>query len=466
MIFPPFRCFLFNIALTMANNPTAKLQAFLLNRTLGIERHEYVAVAWSFAYFFCVLSSYYILRPVREAMAVGSGADTIPYLFLGTFTAMLLATPIFGWVTSRYPRRTFLPWVYLFFISNILVFWFVFSQFINDGTDHVWLGRAFFVWLSVFNLFVVSVFWSFMADIYTRDQGRRLFGFITAGGSIGALIGGAVTSTYVVQIGFENLFPIAAGLLCLAVVCIRHLREWDAHEHEDEIDRAIESDKPLGGNPFSGVTHVFGSKYFLAIIACSVIASLLGTALYMFAAQLVETSISGANARTEFFSKINFWTNLFALLGQMFLVRHVVVHFGIGRSLALLPLVSIAGFALLAFDPTLAVVAFLTIARRALGFSFSKPTTDMLYSVVTLEEKYKTKNFIDTAVYRFGDIVGTWSVTLMMGLTIGGISFVGLTVTGVSLVMMPFAVIWSVISLWLGREYKRKAIALKEKGVE
>jgi AAA family ATP:ADP antiporter len=186
----------------------------------------------------------------------------------------------------------------------------------------------------------------------------------------------------------------------------------------------------------------------------------------MFAAQLVETSISGANARTEFFSKINFWTNLFALLGQMFLVRHVVVHFGIGRSLALLPLVSIAGFALLAFDPTLAVVAFLTIARRALGFSFSKPTTDMLYSVVTLEEKYKTKNFIDTAVYRFGDIVGTWSVTLMMGLTIGGISFVGLTVAGVSLVMMPFAVIWSVISLWLGREYKRKAIALKEKGVE
>jgi AAA family ATP:ADP antiporter len=179
----------------MANNPTAKLQAFLLNRTLGIERHEYVAVAWSFAYFFCVLSSYYILRPVREAMAVGSGADTIPYLFLGTFTAMLLATPIFGWVTSRYPRRTFLPWVYLFFISNILVFWFVFSQFINDGTDHVWLGRAFFVWLSVFNLFVVSVFWSFMADIYTRDQGRRLFGFITAGGSIGALIGGAVTNT-------------------------------------------------------------------------------------------------------------------------------------------------------------------------------------------------------------------------------------------------------------------------------
>jgi AAA family ATP:ADP antiporter len=450
----------------MVNNPTSNLPTFLFGRAFGIERHEYAAVAWSFAYFFCVLSSYYILRPVRETMAVSSGPDTIPYLFLGTFVLMMLATPIFGWVSSRYPRRVFLPWVYLFFVSNILIFWFIFSKFVDDGTDHVWLGRAFFVWLSVFNLFVVSVFWSFMADIYTRKQGRRLFGLITAGGSIGALIGAAATSAYVIRIGFENLFPIAAALLLLAVVCIRQLRGWVAHEHEDEIDETVETDKPLGGNPFSGVTHAFGSNYFLAIVVCSIIASLLGTALYMFAAQLVKASIPGENAQTEFFSNINFWTNLFALLGQMFFVRHVVARFGIGRSLAVLPLISIAGFALLAFDPVLAVVAFLTIARRALGFSFSKPTTDMLYSVVTAEEKYKTKNFIETVIYRFGDIVGTWSVTLMMGLSIGGFSFVGLSIAGVSVVMLPFAVIWSVAALWLGREYKRKARALKEQGVE
>jgi AAA family ATP:ADP antiporter len=450
----------------MANNPTSILRTILFGRATGTQRHEYVAVAWSFAYFFCVLSSYYILRPVREAMAVGSGAATIPYLFLGTFAAMMLATPIFGWVTSRYPRRTFLPWVYLFFISNILIFWLVFSLMVDDQSDHVWLGRVFFVWLSVFNLFVVSVFWSFMADIYTRDQGRRLFGFITAGGSIGALIGGAATSAYVTQIGFQNLFPVAAILLSLAIVCIRQLRGWVADEHEAEIDATVETTEPLGGNPFSGITHVFESNYFLAIVACSIIASLLGTALYMFAAQLVEVSISGANARTEFFSKLNFWTNLFALLGQMFLVRPIVARFGIGRALAVLPLVSLAGFVLLAFDPVLGVVAFLTIARRALGFSFSKPTSDMLYSVVTPEQKYKTKNFIDTAVYRFGDIVGTWSVKLLMGVSIGGFSFVGLSIAGVSLVMLPFAVIWSVISLWLGREYKRKALALNEKGIK
>ena len=440
----------------MATNPTSKLRIILFGRILGPKQHEYAAVAWSFAYFFCVLSSYYILRPIREAMAVGSGPDTIPYLFMGTFAAMMVATPIFGWVTSRYPRRTFLPWINLFFVSNILIFWFLFSQYVDDGTDHIWLGRAFFVWLSVFNLFVVSVFWSFMADIYTREQGRRLFGFITAGGSIGALIGAAATSAVVVKIGFQNLFPIAAAILILPVLCIHKLRHWVAHEHEAEIDNTVESSKPLGGSPLSGITHVFGSNYFLGIVACSIIASLLGTALYIFAAQMVEDTISGANARTEFFSNINFWTNLFALLGQMFIVKQIVTRFGIGRSLALLPIVSVAGFVLLAFDPVLGVVAFLTIARRALGFSFSKPTTDMLYSVVTPEEKYKTKNFIDTAVYRFGDIIGAWSVKLLMILGI----------TGVSVVMLPFAVIWFAIALWLGRDYKRQALTLRNQGVE
>jgi AAA family ATP:ADP antiporter len=444
------------MAITMASNTALKFRTFLLGPVLGLERHEYMAVAWSFVCFFCVLSSYYIMRPVREAFAVDSGADTVPLLFTATFVVMMAVTPVFGWVTSRYPRRVFLPWVYLFFIANILLFWFVFSSMIDDEKDHIWLGRVFFVWISIFNLFVVSVFWSFMADIYTRDQGRRLFGFITAGGSIGAIGGGAVTSLLVVPIGFENLLPIAATLLLLAMFCIHKLNRWFEREQTVETHVSADLNESLGGNPFGGITHVFKSKYFLTIATCSIIASLLGTALYMFPIQLVQDSIAGTNERTEFFSNINFWTNLFALVGQMFLVRHIVVRFGIGRSLAVLPIVSIAGFLLLAFDPVLGAVAFLTIARRALGFSFSKPATDMLYSVVTPEEKYKTKNFIDTAIYRFGDIVGIWTVQLLMGLGIAG----------VSLILLPFALIWSVMSLWLGRDYKRQAIALKSRGVE
>ena len=430
----------------------------VVSEIFGFRRREFIPVAWSFAYFFCVLSSYYILRPVREAMAVGSGPNTIPYLFIGTFVTMLFATSVFGWVASRFPRRTFLPWVYLFFISNILIFWVVFSQMRSAGDDYVWLGRTFFVWISVFNLFVVSVFWSFMADIYTREQGRRLFGFITSGGSIGALLGGIATSNIVVNIGFENLFPISAAMLCFALLCIHKLKDWVHHEHEEEIDRTVESNEPLGGSPFAGMTHVLSSKYFLGIAASSIIASLLGTALYMFAAELIGAAIDSADERTRFFSNMNNWQNALALLIQMFAVKQVVTRFGIGRSLVLFPIVTTVGFAVLAFEPTLMAVAVLTVVRRALGFGFTKPSTDMLYSVVTPEEKYKAKNFIDTAIYRGGDVVGTWTIRLM--------SILGLGMAGISILMLPFAVLSAFIALWLGRDYKRKAKELKMKGVE
>ena len=441
----------------MPANALIRLRDTFFGRILGLERHEYVAIAWSFAYFFCVLSSYYVLRPVRESMAVGSGPNTIPWLFFGTFVTMLIATPIFGWVASRYPRRQFLPWVYLFFISNILIFWVVFSIAIDNETDHVWLGRIFFVWLSVFNLFVVSVFWSFMADIYTREQGRRLFGVITAGGSIGALIGGVATSVLVIRIGFQNLLPIAATLLLLAVFCITRLRAWIEQSDSREVVETAASKKPLGGNPLAGVTHVFASKYFKAIALQSVIASLLGTALYMFMAQLVEQSISNPDEQTQFFSNINNAINALSLIGQMFIVKHLVRRFGIGVSLSLLPIASVAGFILLAIEPTLAIVALITVFRRALGFGFSKPTSDMLYSVVTPEEKYKTKNFIDTAVYRAGDLIGTWSVR--------GFVALGFGTSAISIAMLPFAALWAFIALWLGRDYRLQAKQLKESAV-
>ena len=440
----------------MVSDTPANSNANLFDRIFGLEKHEYVAVAWSFAYFFCVLSSYYILRPVREAMAVGSGPNTIPFLFLGTFTVMLVVTPVFGWIASRYPRRKFLPWVYLFFISNILIFWAVFSLAVDRDQSHLWLGRVFFVWLSVFNLFVVSVFWSFMADIYTREQGRRLFGVITAGGSIGALIGGATTSVMVVNIGFHNLFPISAALLVVAVLCIRRLREWVTTEHERVEPGEAGSATPIGGTALAGITHLLSSPYFGAIALKSIIASLLGTALYMFTAELVAASIADADSQTRFFSNINNATNAIALVAQLLIVKRVVGRFGIGVSLALMPVVSIAGFAILAVYPTLAVVAVLTVARRALGFGFAKPTTDMLYSVVTPEEKYKTKNFMDTAVYRGGDLVGTWSIR--------GLQSIGMGISTISWIMLPFAALWAVVALWLGRDYRRRARILRDSG--
>ncbi len=417
---------------------------------LGPKRQEYEAVAWSFIYFFCVLSAYYILRPIREEMAVGSGPNTIPMLFTGTFVAMLFATSIFGWVASRYPRRSFLPWVYLFFITNIVIFWGVFAYSRAKDLEFIWAGRIFFIWLGVFNLFVVSVFWSFMADIWTREQARRLFGFISAGGSIGALMGGFVTSIFVTELGFQHLFPISAALLGIAVFCIYELRRWVEREHEADLAESAASTKPLGGDPLGGFSHVFKSPYFSAIAVASIIASLLGTALYIFAAELVETAIPDSDLRVRFFSNINIMQNALTFLGQLFVVRHVVQRFGIGVSLSLLPLASIAGFALLAVDPVLAVVAFLTVARRALGFAFSKPSTDMLYSVVSPEDKYKAKNFIDTAVYRGGDVLGVWTLDALR-------SIFSLGVAGVSWLMVPFAMVWAGLAIWLGRDYRRRA---------
>jgi AAA family ATP:ADP antiporter len=442
-------------AMTAASD-TPKKPLFTV--VFGIERDEFVAVAWSFAYFFCVLSSYYIIRPVREEMAVGSGPNSIPYLFIGTFVTMIFATSVFGWVASRFPRRQFLPWVYLFFIANMLIFWAVFAQLRGTGEDYIWLGRVFFVWVSVFNLFVVSVFWSFMADIYTRKQGRRLFGFITSGGSIGALVGGLATSMLVTRIGFQNLIPIAAAVLLVAVFCIGRLKDWVHQEHESEIDRTVESEAPLGGTPLAGITHLLSSNYFLGIALMSVVASLLGTALYMFRAELIETAILSPDARTQFFSNMNVAQNALALIAQMFLVKQVVTRFGIGRSLSLFPVASIIGFAILALEPTLMAVAVLDVVRRGLGFGFAKPSTDMLYSVVTPEEKYKTKNAIETAVYRGGDVVGTWSIKLL--------SVLGMGMAAISVVMLPFAVLSAVVALWLGRDYKRRAKGLAQKGVQ
>lgn len=241
-------------------------------------------------------------------------------------------------------------------------------------------------------------------------------------------------------------------------MCIGRLRDWVHHEHEDELEETVESDKPLGGNPLAGITHLVSSRYFLAIALMSLIASLLGTALYMFRAELIGAAILDPDERIRFFSNMNVASNALATISQMFLVRQVVTRFGVGRSLFLFPLASVIGFAVLAFEPTLMVVAVLDVVRRGLGFGFAKPSTDMLYSVVTPEEKYKTKNAIDTAIYRGGDVVGTWTIRLL--------SVIGLGIAGIAVLMVPVAVLSAVVALWLGREYKRKAKALRETGVE
>ena len=422
-----------------------------LTRLLGIQRYELVAVAWSFSYFFCLLSAYYMLRSVREAMAIVGGVQNIPWLFTGTFTVMILVAPIYGWITSRYPRKKFLPWVYYFFIANILMFYAAFVYVQGQGISQVWISRAFFVWLSVFNLFVVSVFWSFMADIWSKDQSRRLFGVISAGGSAGALLGPIITSVLVVPIGFENLLPLAGLLLLFGIYCVSRLRRWVRDSHHDDED-SIESGQAIGGSAWAGMRMVFTSPFYAAIATALLCASFLGVATYMYMAQLVSVTFDSTDQQTRVFALLDALTNAFALIGQLIIVKHAVRRLGVGTTLAVLPIASIAAFALLAMNPVFIVIAGLQVLRRSITFGLTKPTNDMLYAVVSPEAKYKVKNFIETAVYRGSDLVSTWTIRALSGLG----------VSGIALLCIPIAMIWTVLTFFIGREYKKRYIANTE----
>jgi AAA family ATP:ADP antiporter len=422
-----------------------------LTRLLGVRRNEMQAVAWSFLYFFALLASYYMLRSVRETMAIVSGVGNIPWLYTGTFTVMLVATPVFGWVASRFPRKVFLPWVYYFFIANIAIFYLAFTLTEPVGASRAWVARAFFVWLSVFNLFVVAVFWSFMADIYTKEQSRRLFGVISAGGSAGAFLGPLATSELVVRIGFENLLPLSAGLLVVAVACVFRLRAWAMANEVGAQLAAVASDKALGGSALAGVRFTFTSPYFGAIAGGMLLANFMGVVIYIHMAQLVSEVFPETDQQTQVFARLDAASNLLSFVGQFLLVRLSVGKLGVGWTLSLLPIVSLVGFAVLAANPVFAVLAGLQVLRRSIGFGLSKPTNDMLYAVVSPEEKYKAKSFIDTAVWRGSDLIAAWSVRLLGG---------ALGLSGFALVCLPLAILWVSLTSWLGRQYVRKDLAL------
>ncbi|MEX1266643.1 MAG: MFS transporter, partial [Woeseia sp.] len=403
-------------------------------------------------YFFCLLAAYFTLRSVREAMAIAGGTQNIPWLFTGTFFLMLLATLVFSWVASRFPRKQFLPWVYYFFIANILIFFAAFRLAELNDVSQIWIGRGFFVWLSVFNLFVVSVFWSFMADIWSKEQSRRLFGVISAGGSTGALIGPLITGAVVVQIGFEYLLLLSAVLLTGAVLCVSRLRVWAVQQTPDPTAGSVGSDLPMGGTAWAGIRMVLTSRYFGAIAGALVIATFLGGATYMYMAELVGEAFDTTDRRTQVYALLDATTNALALIGQLLIVKYSVRKLGVGMTLAILPLVSIVGFALLAVQPVLIVLAVLQVVRRSITFGLTKPTTDMLYSVVSPEARYKAKNFVETAIYRGGDLVSSWTIRM-----IGGIGL-----NGVALVCLPLAILWTVLALLIGRDYARRDKAISE----
>ena len=416
-----------------------------LQRLVDIEPGEQKAMLWAFCYFFVLLCSYYILRPMRDEMGVAGGVENLQWLFTGTFMAMLATVPLFGWLASRYSRAAFLPIVYGFFIINLLLFYFLFNSDIAD----VWIARAFFIWVSVFNLFVVSVFWSFMTDIFDNRQARRLFGFIAAGGTAGALAGPALTAMLVKPLGPENLMLISAALLACAIFCIRQLIRW--RSSHDDPDPATErsADTPLGGSVLAGIRLVLQSPYLLGIALLMLLYTTLATFLYFQQAQIIRDAFTDPSERTAVFASIDFAVNLLTVLIQLFFTGRLVRWLGLPWTLALVPLLLALGFMALATAPVLAVLAAVQIIRRAGNYAIMRPSREMLYVVLGREEKYKAKNFIDTTVYRGGDAISAWIYT--------GLRSLGLGLSGIAWLAVPLAGLWALLAYRLGREQTRRA---------
>lgn len=416
----------------------------LVQKAVDIRPEEVGLAFLSGAYFFLVLTSYYIIRPVRDEMGVAGGVENLAWLFTGTLAGTLMVHPLFTWVVSRYPRKQFIPIAYRFFAANLIVFFFVF-RWVPEG-GFVWVGRIFFNWTSVFNLFVVSVFWAFMADIFRSEQGKRLFGFIGVGGTLGAILGSGLTAFLAEALGPVNLLLLSALFLELALRCVRVLgRRVTATGLRAREDEEV----PLGGGVWAGVTSAVKSPYLLGIILFMLLFTFSSTAMYFQQASIVALHFTDPGSRTALFARIDLLVNVLTLVTQVFLTGRIIKWMGLGVALAALPLVTVVGFAWLGAMPTVGVLMVVQTLRRGWNYGLMKPALEALYTVLPREDKYKAKNFIDTSVYRAGDQLGAWSYNGLLAL--------GMGLAGLAFLNIPVAGIWLGVGLGLGWAQRKRA---------
>jgi AAA family ATP:ADP antiporter len=424
------------------------------NQLMTVKPGEWKPLLWSFSYFFSLLCGYYIIRPMRDEMGIAGGVEHLQWLFSGTFLVMLAVVPFFGWLTRSFPPRRFLPYVYYFFIGNLLLFYVLFRV----DLDHAYVARAFFIWASVFNLFIVSVFWSFMADIFSNAQAKRLFGMIAAGGTVGALTGPALTVVLVLPLGPNNLLLISAAFLGWAILCIHRLNTWrqsaalpDSVGHSPEKKSGASREEPLGGSVLAGVQLVLRSPYLLGICALMALFTTLATFLYFQQAFIIREYFSDPGKRTALFAAMDLAVNGLTLIIQLFLTGRIVKHVGLSWTLAIIPLFLMIGFLILGLVPSLVVIVVVQVLRRAGNYAVMRPGREMLYVVLSKEEKYKAKNFIDTVIYRGGDAVSAWVYAGMLAIGFSG--------AGIALTAVPLAGVWAWISFRLGNKQEQLAAA-------
>jgi AAA family ATP:ADP antiporter len=388
----------------------------------AIQRHEWFAVGVAFVYFFCVLTAYYMIRPVRDQLSAAVGSTSLPLFYAATFAATLALTPLFGALVARFPRHKFVPIVYLFFIAGMIAFIPAFQM--QDTIGPRLLGSIFFVWVSVFNLFVVAVFWSFMADLFDAEQAHRLFPVITLGGAIGALVGPALTKAFVFLVGVSGLLIVSSLLLGVAIGCILLLSRWSRnHPVAGDVRR---DERVIGGGLLAGAIETLKSPLMRRIALLMLLGDAVGTVIYALLIDYSGATYPTREARIDFAAGIDLWANSLQMILQLVLTRPLMVRFGPGAAMAMdgaVKAVMLAGLIVFA-GPWIAIVAIVT---RASAYGVFKPAADSLYTRVDAETRYKTKNFIDTSVWRFGDLVITSGFNLLRWLGMALPGFAALT---------------------------------------
>lgn len=425
-------------------------RASWLQRLVDVRPHELAAVAWSWLFFFAVLSAYYVIRPIRDDMGVAGGVSNLPWLFTGSLTGMLLANPPFAYLVARMPRARFVSWGYRFFALNLVGFFALLTW--GPSAQQVWFGRAFFIWTSIFNMFVVSIFWSVMADVFAPGQSKRLFGFIGAGGTIGGIAGAALTSWLVGTLGAANLLLVSAGLLEVAALSARALFVQPRTATAAEDGRAAAAQGPelaIGGTVWEGMRRAFADPYLLNVTLNMLFFTVLTTFLYFQQAAIVDSTLTDRAARTRFFANIDLAVNVLTLATQTFATGRAVKRWGVAAALAFLPVLSVAGFGVLGLAPTIAVLMTFQVLRRAGNFAVARPAREVLFTVVPRADRYKSKTFIDTVIYRAGDQLGAWAYAPLAALGAG--------VAGISSVAVVLAALSAVNAVWLGRKMQRLA---------
>jgi AAA family ATP:ADP antiporter len=389
--------------------------------------------AWHSALlFFLIMTGYFILRPLREEMGLAGGVRNLPYLYLATLASVAVATPLCGMLVRRYPREVFLPLVYRFFALNLAVF-FVVLKF-AEGAALVTVGRVFYVWLSVCNMFLVSLYWAFMSDGWGYLRSKRVFGVV------------AIVET----VGRANLLLLSIAFMEAAARLTRRLSDaFAAADLKAGDPQAAPVARAPGEGALAGVSLTLTSPYLLAVSAYLMLYSLTSTFLYFQQAHIVDALELSREAKAAVFGRIDLWVNVTTLAGQLLVTGRLLRRLGTGPVLALLPAVVAVGFAALGAAPVLSVLILFQVARRAVNYAFTKPAREILFTTVDRNVRWKAKSFIDTFVYRGGDALGAG--------VFDGLTRMGIGLVGVAWLVVPSAVAWCALGLYLGRRQQRAA---------